>query len=90
MMCPVYNLPMLFKPSYADDFKASVDRKNSKKGYVKGNVIWISLKANKYKNAMNLHDVEKIHEFMIKLDIENKYPELLDVKPMATSLDKIL
>ena len=52
MMCPVYNLPMLFGSKYSDDFKASIDRKDSSKGYIKGNVIWVSNRANKYKNAM--------------------------------------
>jgi len=89
-MCPVYNTPMLFNSSFSDDIKASLDRKDSKKGYVKGNVIWMSNKANKYKNAMNFDDVKKLHAFMIKLNIENKYPELIDIKPIVIALNKIL
>lgn len=47
--CPLLNIPI---NSYSEhqDFRPSVDRIDSSKGYVKGNVQVISFKANRLKN----------------------------------------
>lgn len=77
MCCPVYNTPMVFGLNYGDDFIPSVDRIDSKKGYVKGNVVWMSNKANKFKNKMDINDIRKLYNYMSAMNIESEYPEML-------------
>ena len=77
MCCPVYNTPMVFELNYGEAFMPSVDRIDSKKGYVKGNVVWMSNKANKFKNKMNIDDVKKLYNYMSTMNIESEYPEML-------------
>ncbi len=77
MCCPVYNTPMVFELNYGEAFMPSVDRIDSKKGYVKGNVVWMSNKANKFKNKMDIDDVKKLYNYMSAMNIESEYPEML-------------
>lgn len=49
-------------------YSASLDRKDSRKGYIKDNIIWVSRVANWMKNDMS---EEMVNEF-INLLIENK------------------
>lgn len=49
-------------------YSASLDRKDSSKGYIKGNIIWISRVANWMKNSMS---EEMVNEF-IDLLVENR------------------
>lgn len=78
-MCPVYKTPMIFGLDSDCVFTPSVDRIDNSKGYVKGNVVWICNKANKYKNNMSISDIKKIYEFMLCMEVEKKYPEMLGV-----------
>lgn len=75
-MCPVFNTPMIYKAQNNKDLSASVDRIDNKKGYTKDNVCWISYKANRLKNEMNIDDIKLIYEFMKFCDIEKKFPEM--------------
>lgn len=50
--CPVFNEPFLFVGNKVmKPFSASLDRLDSTKGYIPGNVVVISMKANSIKNA---------------------------------------
>ena len=56
--CPVFNFPLSWQGS--KDNSPSLDRIDSTKGYVKGNIIVISTKANRLKSDGTLSDFEKI------------------------------
>jgi len=63
-LCPVFNKPLkTVKNPACRDFSPSLDRINPKLGYVKGNVIVVSLKANVMKNNGSLNDILLVYNF---------------------------
>ena len=63
--CPVFGTPFQFigsKKMSVDS--ATIDRLDPEKGYVKGNVVVISLKANTMKNAYNSTDLFTVAEWL--------------------------
>lgn len=58
--CPVFGVP--FK--YGDtDWTYSLDRVDNSLGYIKGNVVVVSLKANRIKNSATVEELETIVKF---------------------------
>ena len=64
--CPILGIDFSFNKSKME--KPSLDRINNSKGYVKGNVIWISTRANLIKNDVDAETLLKIVEFYRKLE----------------------
>jgi hypothetical protein len=62
--CPVLGLALKVATGFAKDNSPSVDRIDSKKGYVKGNVCVISHKANTIKSNANLADLLLVVAYM--------------------------
>lgn len=52
-ICPILNVEIRYGGGEKNDYSASLDRINPKKGYIKGNVQVISLKANLMKSNAN-------------------------------------
>lgn len=50
--CALTGLPLEFGNSYVKSLSASLDRKDSRKGYIKGNVQWVHKTINLMKRAM--------------------------------------
>lgn len=68
-VCPLLNIPLVY--SYKEQRKTmdnsySIDRIDSSKGYVKGNVWVISYKANRIKNDASLEELELLIENLKK------------------------
>lgn len=61
--CPVLNIKLAVGKEYAHDNSPSLDRIIPEKGYVKGNVIVVSHKANSIKNNATVKDLEKVFNF---------------------------
>ena len=57
--------------NFHDPMKMSLDCVDHSKGYIKGNVHWVSNKANVLKNENNFEDFEKIYFDMKKLREKN-------------------
>ena len=51
--CILTNVDLVLKSSYNKNYQASIDRIDSSKGYVKGNVRYISVSANWLKNNLD-------------------------------------
>jgi len=45
-MCPLLNIPLDWKSSYKHSSTPSLDRIDNREGYIKGNVQWVSWRAN--------------------------------------------
>ncbi|MFZ2886260.1 MAG: hypothetical protein WA021_00390 [Minisyncoccia bacterium] len=64
--CPVFGFP-LSKQIVKGNLRApSIDRIDSRKGYVKGNVAVISLRANLLKNNASLEELQALVRWMKK------------------------
>lgn len=64
-VCPVFKVPFI----YGDhSWTYSLDRIKPELGYVKGNVVVISNKANMMKNTATTEDVRMLYEWMLTLE----------------------
>lgn len=59
-VCPVFNVPMVRGTKYAP----SLDRMDSTKGYVPGNVKVISLRANVIKNDATAYELQQVTDYV--------------------------
>jgi len=62
-VCPILNIPLLVGNDHPKDNHPSVDRINPKQGYIKGNIVVISYRANRIKNDSTLEELEAIYNF---------------------------
>ena len=72
-VCPVLNIPIIEnkgenKPS---DNSPSIDRIDSKKGYIKGNIRIISNRANRIKSDATVEELRKVLEDYEKISSKN-------------------
>lgn len=63
-VCPVFGTPFERNTIYA----ASIDRIDNKLGYVPGNVVVISLKANKLKSNASLKELQALTSWLENLN----------------------
>lgn len=68
-LCPVFKTPLLMEGKSANSI--SIDRIDSSKGYVKGNVCVISNKANRQKNDSTIEDLSAILRYMKRMRRRN-------------------
>ena len=62
--CPVLGIPLFPGKGYRTPNSPSVDRINSTKGYIKGNVKVISTLANRLKQESSIEDLEKFLDYI--------------------------
>ena len=78
-VCPVFqvrlDLPSHGSPKERSPSKPSLDRLVPDKGYVPGNVIWISLRANQMKNDGTSEELFKVAEWLKQTEEEIKKHE---------------
>jgi hypothetical protein len=66
--CPALGAPFVFGAGYRDEAGPSVDRIIPALGYVRGNVVVISLRANRLKHDVtNSDDLRKIADYIDKV-----------------------
>lgn len=68
-LCPVLRIPLLREGYSGREDTPSLDRREPSKGYVKGNVAFISNKANRLKAGMTLAQIERLTAY-IKGDLD--------------------
>ncbi len=83
-MCPYLNIPILVNRDSLKANSPSLDRIDNTKGYIKGNVMIISHKANTCKNNLTLDELKLFANNII--GVLNKQGELLE-NPITVSED---
>jgi len=70
-VCPIFNTKLIYCGNITDkrDNSASLDRIDNSKGYVKGNVWFISNKANRCKSNLTFEELEQLY-FKLKEMLE--------------------
>ncbi len=66
--CPVLDIPLNLSARKADFDSASIDRIDSDKGYVKGNVAVISWRANRIKGDSSLENLVKVIKWLKEIN----------------------
>lgn len=64
-ICPVLNIPINSFKNIHSPNSITLDRINSKKGYVKGNIQVISFRANNIKKDMTAKEIECLYDYYI-------------------------
>jgi len=62
-ICPVFGIELVVGSGAKSDASYSLDRIDPDKGYVQGNVVVVSFKANRMKNNGTLDDIAALYEF---------------------------
>ena len=62
-VCPVFNKPFVYGYGRVNEFSPSLDRIIPSKGYVKGNIIVISHRANMIKSNATINELEALSNF---------------------------
>ena len=73
--CPALGMP--FKVGYEGGVSnsPSLDRIDNSKGYIKGNVVWVSMLANTIKTSATPEQIIRVGEFYKQLDGDNPFME---------------
>lgn len=66
--CPIFGIPLAKGKGSQCNASPSVDRIDNEKGYVKGNVVVVSLRANSIKRDTTLAELKKMVEFYENLE----------------------
>lgn len=72
--CPVFGVELKYS-SGKTEFSASLDRIDSSKGYIAGNVMVICWRANRLKNDATPEDIEKLYNFYVQTGNKGKDDE---------------
>ena len=66
--CPVFKVPFFFgrRNKILSQLAPSLDRINNSKGYVRGNIQIISMRANRVKSCLSKEELLNISEWIIK------------------------
>lgn len=64
--CPVFKTKFLYVQSDREE-TISIDRIDSKKGYIKGNIVIVSQKANLIKSSATVDEIGRVYDFYKKL-----------------------
>jgi hypothetical protein len=62
--CPILNTELVIGDRNSKKNSPSLDRVDSSKGYVKGNVRVISMKANAAKSNLSQEDIRRLYEYV--------------------------
>jgi hypothetical protein len=79
--CPVLGLPLKMNSGTPRDDSATIDRINPNKGYIKGNIVVISHRANKIKSNASCAEIYKTYKWLKKLNEKytKKYKGILNI-----------
>lgn len=62
-VCPVFGIPIAKTEGRASDSSPSLDRVIPSQGYVRGNIVVVSLKANRIKSDSSVEELRQLVDF---------------------------
>ena len=71
--CPILDIYLVTNDNHAGDSSPSIDRINPALGYVKGNIVIISHKANTMKSNATIEEIEKLLNFYKRLEVSDHH-----------------
>lgn len=79
--CPVLGIPLKMNNKVPQDDSATIDRINPNKGYIKGNIVVISSRANKIKSNATQEEIYKTYKWLKRTNKKytEKYKDILYV-----------
>lgn len=63
-VCPVFNTPLDIQAPKNSPYHAELDKVIPEFGYIKGNVAWLSQRANRIKDDAKLEDLERLVKWL--------------------------
>lgn len=66
--CPILGLDLKFNTGYAKADSYSLDRIDPNKGYIPGNVVVISMEANRLKNKLDASTIRDLFYYYKEID----------------------
>lgn len=63
VMCPVLGVTLELNKTHQQDTSPTIDRIIPEKGYVRGNVIVVSARANRIKNNATVEEIQQVADF---------------------------
>jgi hypothetical protein len=61
--CPVFSIPIRYSEGGKTDNSPTIDRIDNTKGYIKGNIVVVSFKANRIKSNATLEELQNLVNF---------------------------
>jgi hypothetical protein len=84
-VCPILEVPLVLGHKGNYEYTPSLDRIDNSKGYVKGNIMVISKKANSMKNSASIEELKMFVKNVLRYSLnitENECSELQDKEPV--------
>ena len=76
--CPLLEVPFVYGEGHNDDYTPSLDRIDNEKGYIKGNIQVISMKANSMKNSASLEELQTFCKNILRYSPNNNKKEVIE------------
>lgn len=64
-LCPVLGIELFVGTNKITNNSPTIDRIDNSKGYIRGNVVVVSNKANRLKNNATIDEIEKLYNFYV-------------------------
>lgn len=85
-ICPILEVPLFLGHKGNYEYTPSLDRIDNSKGYVKGNIMVISKKANSMKNSASIEELRMFVKNVLRYSLnttEDECSELQDKEPVS-------
>lgn len=66
-LCPVFKMPFIYGDT---DWTYSIDRRDNSKGYIKGNIVIMSNRANRIKNNATIGELEQVISYLRTCEVD--------------------
>lgn len=79
-ICPILEVPLVIGTKDNYEYSPSIDRIDNSKGYIKGNIMIISKKANSMKNSATLSELKMFCKNILRYSLNNREDESIELE----------